>query len=740
MIETKKKTQATCFSLGVLLSAGVLSAQDALESLGTDTVIGGTDGLLELPGSGAYLTGGDFQRKNFTNVQRILREVPGVYVREEDGFGNFPNISLRGGDGTRSEKVTLMEDGILTAPAPYSAPAAYYSPRAGRMSGIEVLKGSSQIQYGPQTTGGVINFLSTEIPAEETFYTRNTYGSYNTLVSHSYYGNTVETKKGRVGFLFELFHHQSDGFRRIDAGGGLPSSDSTGFTLTEPMVKVFWEPNTPLRQRIEFKYGYSSFDSDESYIGLTEEDVRNNPDRRYAATRFDNMLSDQHRTYLKYRIEPTANFNLELAGYYNEFSRNWAKVDDIVGGAGSVREALATGNGLDILQMTGPGELVYRNNNRNYSAYGLQLTGNYRFQTGSVDHTLSFGARYHYDDVRRFQNDENIVLGATGNIIGRNVGAPGSQGNRYQETDALAFWVQDRIEIGNLTLIPGLRYENVDQSYQDFNSGESGSHTFDLFSPGIGFNYKLENSGVIYGGIYRGLSIPGPRSAARGGVNEEESTGYELGYRYQSPKVSYDVTAFYTDFDNLIATDAGLGVLDNSQNVGEAEVYGLEARIAYDPFAGTGGDLSLPMYLSATWTDATLTSAITGGGSDDIYAGATDGSEIPYVPEFQAAAGIGVARGLWSINLDVTFVGESFGTAQNVDSPLEDTAGAGARAGKIDDLFLVDLTGTYALNENVTLLGGLNNLFDERGITSRLARGPRANIGRTAFIGFEAKF
>jgi len=725
--------------LGALLSVGILSAQDALETLETVTVIGSPEDLLGLPGSGAYLEAREFQKKGVTNIQQILRRVPGVYVREEDGFGNFPNISLRGGDGTRSEKVTLMEDGILTAPAPYSAPAAYYSPRAGRMAGIEVLKGSSQIQYGPQTTGGVINFLSTEIPAEETFYTRNTYGSYNTLVSHSYYGNTVETKNGTVGYLFELFHHSSDGFRRIESGGGLPSSDDTGFTLTEPMFKVFWEPDTSLRQRLEFKYGYSSFDSDESYIGLTEEDVRRNPDRRYAGTRFDNMVSDQHRTYLKYRVEPSPDFNLELAGYYNEFSRNWAKVDDIVGGAGSVRGALATGNGLDILQMTGPGELVYRNNNRNYAAYGLQLSGNYLFSTGSVDHTLTFGTRFHRDDVRRFQNDENIVLGANGNIIGRNVGAGGSQGNRFQETDAMAFWIQDRIEIGRLTLTPGLRYENIDQSYDDFNNGDTGRNTFNLFSPGIGFNYELDNSAVVYGGVFRGVSIPGPRSAARG-VDVEESIGYELGYRYQSPKVSYDFAAFLTDFDNLIATDAGLGVLDNSQNVGEAEVFGLEAQVSYDPFAGGAGDLSMPMYLSATWTDATLTSAITGGGSDDIYAGATDGAEIPYVPEWQMAAGIGLAKGPWSVSLDMTFVGETFGTAQNVDNPSQDTAGAGSRAGRIDELLLFDLTGTYAINEAVTFLGGVSNLFDERAITSRLARGPRANIGRTAFIGFEARF
>ena len=734
--------QIRTFSLTSALAVGILSAQDAIETLETVNVIGSTEDLLGLTGSGAFLEAEEYQRKGLTNIQQILRRVPGVYVREEDGFGNFPNISLRGGDGTRSEKVTIMEDGILTAPAPYSAPAAYYFPRAARMSGIEVLKGSSQIQYGPQTTGGVINFLSTEIPTEETFYTRNTYGTYNTILSHSYYGDTVETKAGTFGYLFELFHQSSDGFREIDAGGGLPASDRTGFTLTEPMIKLFWEPNTPVRQRLEFKYGFSDFDSDESYVGLTEDDVRSSPDRRYAGTRFDNMLSEQHRTYLKYRIEPSDDFNFELAAYYNEFSRNWAKVDDIEGGAGSVRGALATGNGLDILQMTGPGTLVFRNNNRDYSAYGFQFLGNYNFTSGSIDHSLSFGARYHRDDVRRFQHDENIILGATGAITDRIIEAPGSAGNRLQETDALAVWLQDEIAIGNLTLTPGVRYEHVDQSFVDFSNGDSGQNTFDLFSPGIGFNYELDNSAVVYGGIYRGLSIPGPRSASRVGreVEQEESLGYELGYRYQSPKLSYDVAAFFTDFDNLIATDAGFGAENNSRNVGEAQVFGLEAQISFDPFAATGSELSMPMYVSATWTDATLTSALVTGGSDSIFVGGTDGADIPYVPEWQIAAGIGLAKGDWSLNLDATFVSDSFGTAQNIDSPDDDVTGAGSRAGKIDELLLFDLTGTYAINENVTLLGGVSNLFDERGITSRLARGPRANIGRTAFVGFEAKF
>ena len=67
----------------------------------------------------------------------------------------------------------------------------------------------------------------------------------------------------------------SDGFRKIDG-----SNQDTGFDLIEPMLKMFWEPNTALKQRIEFKVGYTDMDSNESYTGLTEADLAANPDRR----------------------------------------------------------------------------------------------------------------------------------------------------------------------------------------------------------------------------------------------------------------------------------------------------------------------------------------------------------------------------------------------------------------------------------------------------------------------------
>ena len=51
-----------------------------------------------------YLDSEDIKQQNYTNINRLLAKVPGVYTREEDGFGLFPNLSIRGNLGTRSEK------------------------------------------------------------------------------------------------------------------------------------------------------------------------------------------------------------------------------------------------------------------------------------------------------------------------------------------------------------------------------------------------------------------------------------------------------------------------------------------------------------------------------------------------------------------------------------------------------------------------------------------------------------
>jgi len=739
-----KSTRCSFFA-AILSIAGPCFAQDisfdASPAFQLDPVlvIGTKEDLLSLPGSGAVLVAADIRDSGYTNGNKILNRVPGVYVREEDGFGNFPNISIRGGDGTRNEKVTVMEDGILTAPAAYSAPGAYYSPKAARMSGIEVLKGSSQVRFGPHTTGGVINYQSTPVPEDHNVFLRTTYGTDNTVQGQAYYGDIVEGDFGRVGFLGEIFYQQSDGFRKIDAGRGFSGSDDTGFSVTEPMVKFFWEPNSTLEQRFEAKYGYSDFDADETYLGLTESDYAANPSRRYAGSLYDNITSKHHRSYLKYSLKPSDTLTLGAAAYYNKFERNWYKIRKANGE--SLHQVLANpgrfSDAFNTLRLQGPGDLGLRANSRNYEQYGAQITGDLELTTGTIDHQIHLGARLHHDEIRRFQRDDKINVSSSG-LTGITRGEDGSGGNRFQKADALALWIEDEVTIGALSIRPGVRYESIDLGNTDYESNSKNKATavrdgsIDYIAPGIGFNLEATDGLNLFGGAFKGVSVPGPRAILKDGVQEEESIGYELGIRHNTETISAELVGFFSDFDNLIGSDTGLGD-SNATNAGKAEVYGVEAAVSYNPTAGTA--LGLPMYVSATWTNATLGSSLASGGADDIYAGGQAGADIPYIPEWKIATGIGLEGDRWGVNLDATYTSSAFGTARNLSSPADSS-----RQGKIDEVFLLDLSAHYLLTDQVKLFAGIQNALDESYVVSRLPEGPRSGAPQYIYCGVELKF
>ena len=112
-----------------------ISKQKQIEII---SIFGQSQQLNTETGSAYYLNEEQLEQFEFDDIHRILQTVPGVYIREEDGYGLRPNIGLRGATTERSSKITIMEVGILIAPAPYAAPAAYYFPNSARMTGIEV--------------------------------------------------------------------------------------------------------------------------------------------------------------------------------------------------------------------------------------------------------------------------------------------------------------------------------------------------------------------------------------------------------------------------------------------------------------------------------------------------------------------------------------------------------------------------------------------------------------------------
>ncbi|MCF6279616.1 MAG: carboxypeptidase-like regulatory domain-containing protein, partial [Flavobacteriaceae bacterium] len=181
--------------------------KETIANLPEVTIIGGRAGIKNIPGSVHYISPKELEKFGYTDINRTLNSIPGVNIQEEDGFGLFPSIGLRGTGVERNTKITVMEDGILMAPAPYTAPAAYYFPTMGRMQGVEIIKGSSQIQYGPYTTGGAINLISTQIPTEFSGKISLSGGSFGTKNLHAVIGNAHKN----FSYMVETFQFSSDG-------------------------------------------------------------------------------------------------------------------------------------------------------------------------------------------------------------------------------------------------------------------------------------------------------------------------------------------------------------------------------------------------------------------------------------------------------------------------------------------------------------------------------------------------
>ncbi|WP_411726554.1 TonB-dependent receptor family protein [Methyloglobulus sp.] len=740
-------------SLLMLINSFAFDAEskDKIEEpiiLETINVIGDPENLRDMPASAQYIDTEQIRGQSYSDINRILRRAPGVNIREEDGFGLFPNISFRGVDTTRSAKITVMEDGVLVAPAPYSAPAAYYNPAGGRMSGVEVLKGSSQIKYGPHITGGVLNYLSTPIPATGKAYLKSIYGSYGEFRAHGFVGDTVDTAHGRFGYLVEGFYRGSDGFKKIDETADFKNGDQTGFQQVEPMVRLSWEPETEMYQKLEVKYGYSSMDADETYLGLSEEDFRKDPFRRYSSSRFDNIDSDRNGGFARYFVSPTDNLDIVTTAYYSEFDRNWIKLNDIRGGATgnmSLSSALAGAkNGLGLACLKGDiaCNLSVRDNNRSYYLGGLESVANYRFDLGDTHHELSGGFRYHQDEEARFQHDTLYKQAAGGTIVGSVVGAPGSEDNRTGLTRAYAFFLKDRIEFGNLGFTPGFRYEHLNQVFtNNLDPRTNGNSSLDLYAGGASIDYKFNDELMVFAGAHRGFSPPSPQNAVVDKLGEETSNAYELGGRYKHGAFSAELTGFYTQFKNLLVVNniggAGTG---KSENFGEVDSRGVEMALNFDVGDAFGWGFRNPYFLSFTYTDTEQLNDATSTDAESIFSFGKKGNRVPYIPEFVLSFGTGVHFDRWGVEIVGNYVDETFTCANNTGDQLNGLNQPDSRCGKTDDYAIADISGYYKVAKGVKILAGVQNLSDEKYLVSRQPHGPRPGMPIFAYGGFELDF
>ncbi|WP_431136047.1 TonB-dependent receptor family protein [Psychroserpens mesophilus] len=732
-----------------LLIIGITNAQNTTEDVQLDSIQQLDEVLLKTKvifgnkyqaknrtGSSYYISPEELAKLNYTDINRVLRTVPGVNIYEEDGFGLRPNISLRGTSPERSAKISIMEDGVLIAPAPYSAPAAYYFPSVARMEAVEILKGSSQVQYGPFTTGGAINLVSSKIPNALTGKIRASSGSFNSNQLHAKIGDN----KGIFGYSVEYLNFNSDGFKN------LPDGSNTGFDKNDVVAKfrINSKVGANFQQALDIKFQYSDEVSNETYLGLTQNDFNSNPFNRYDASQEDVMTNDHIQIMATHQIDFSKKIRITTTGYYNGFSRNWYKLNDVVSNGTKIGIASILENPSDFTDYlnnvngsvnSDPDALLVKANNRDYTSKGVQTKFDYHWSGENTFHDLEIGLRYHYDEEDRFQWKDGYSM-TNGEMILTSEGAPGSDANRISSANAFAAFAMYKFKYNKLTVTPGLRYENIVLRRENFGTNDPNRTGRDLstrenevnvFIPGVGFNYKLNTTVSVFGGVHKGFSPPSNQE----GQEAEESINYELGTRFNYKGVRGEVVAFYNDYSNLLGSDlaatGGTGSLEQF-NAGEVSVIGLEVLLNYD-LLQNNSKFALPISFGYTLTNTEFQNSF--GSDESIWGEVSEGDELPYIAKHQFNATISLEHQKFELNLVGRYNGAFRTTAGTED--ITDTNG-------ITSNFILDFSGKYHFGKHLSVTGNIINLLDETYAVSRVPAGIRPGHPFGAYAGLELRF
>ena len=704
-----------------VLANAIDSREASIEHL---TIFGDTTEINDVPGSAHRVSQEELSKFNFTDIMRVLTNVPGVYVLEEDGYGLRPNIGMRGTGQNRSEKVTILEDGVLAAPAPYAAPSAYYFPTVGRMTQIEVLKGTSSAKYGPRTTGGVVNLLSQSIPEDKLSGMINiATGQDGFKKIHTYIGGTENS----LGAVFELFRYQADGFKTINN-----SPNKTGFVKNDLMSKVRFNLGTTNETNVmEIKLKYSDENSDETYMGLTDEDFNTKPFSRYSASQLDNMSTIHTQIQINHEVQLSDNLAMGSTFYYNDFARNWYKVSKIGG------LSLSSG-GIDAISEFERGteaeaiEVDIKANNRAYLSYGMQT-----FLTADVfDHYLTMGARYHEDEMDRFQWVDVYELDSTFVMQLTSAGVPGTDSNRIDSADALAIFVQDEFEVGDFVVNTGLRYEDISLTRVDWGKTDPsrlsaatiGQQDVNALLPSIAVSYKVSDDAVLLAGIQKGFAPPSPGNAK---AEIEESVNYEMGLRYGFDGLNLESVLYYSDYSNMHGNcTASQGCNPNNigdqYNAGEVIVSGIEFSASYQIDMA---QYTFPISVSYTYTDTEFQSQFS--SLLDTWGNVEIGDELPYVPENQGQINMGILSQEWTANVIVRYIDD-----------VRTVAGAGSldSDNMLKSRVVVDFSVKYELSDVHTIAINADNLFDRQYAATRVFGSIMAGKPRTLSIDYQYNF
>lgn len=701
----------------------VLRLRSSPIGLGELTVTGNRPATApSYPGASVAIEPREVKLMDPVGTQELLSTVPGVYGVVDDGMGRTRvSVGIRGLKPRRTSRVLVLEDGMPIQPAPYVFPPLYYNPPAERVERVEVIKSSGAIRHGPQTMGGVINYVTARPPQRPSGTVRVTGGSdrYGGLFAE-YGGWGTDRMRPQV----QLIAKRGNGYRQ-----------NNDFRQLNATAKLHWLPDST--RSIYLKANFNHEHTNATYTGLTPYSLEQNPlfnpkeDDVYDVQRasiglvYDKRISDRLRRTTR--------------AYANVFDRDWWREFDVYVRASDYEPGMSAEE-IDPVPWYTSGPLVRIGG-------GQRNFGNLRrFYVGGIEHgyrldhrlgrglaTLELGGRLHWEKFRDYRRLGDAPDARDGLLYRGDPEEPETldivgQAHHY-ETRAFSLYALEDVQIGALRIRPGLRFELFEQErINRLLDSRLRDETSAVLLPGLGLNYAIDGVN-LFASVHRGYTPPSsatlkivnfgaatPSTDEEGGLNlrSEKSWNAEAGFRARSRWGSFEAAGFH-----LYAWDL-VGGRTVFQNLGEVRTYGVETqgRLVTSTLTSWLPDLDVSYtFLRTEVVEGVIPSALKAGGVPvDISR-----NELPYAPTHTVTGAL-VFRptSALSARFTVRYVGRVFTDLENIEqtSPRGDM-------GPVPAHTVADASMRYAIGSGLSLQLSGKNVFDNRYIGSRLHSNPR---------------
>jgi Fe(3+) dicitrate transport protein len=702
---------------------------EKVQELPQMTIVASRDRLFSgVPGSVSVIQQAELQKMAIVSGDEVFRRVAGLHVYNEDPAGLRVNIGIRGLDPDKSRNVLILEDGVPVALNPYGEPEMYYTPEMDRMESVEVLKGSGQILYGPQTTGGVINYITPSAPDVQSFRLRTQAGQGGYLSNLLSYGNTIRGVGVQVSYLRRQAYEMG----------------ALAFRINDLNAKI----TMPLSKKSLLGVKVSAYreNSNATYVGLTQAMFDQGGNDFTVLAPFDELNVSRYALSMNHQQQFGNKLKLQSTFFTNTTARNWRRQDYSYN---VVRDGVLQPPPTDWTGVVWGDESIHNgaiymrnrtgNRNRQFEVLGWEqkLVGQYNI--GGLENTFTAGYRYMYERAYEQRINGTNAQALSGALVS----------DEIRTGNAVSLFAINKISVNNrLELSPGIRFESYQFERKTLREASRDTtrvadNMIQTLIPGVGASYKFRESFNVFSGIHKGYAPPRLKDAidftAENPVLEldaEQSWNFELGFRAGPASWLFaEVTFFHMDFANQI--------IPSSQSIGGVGFGFVNAGRTLHQGIETSFNFDVHQLLNMTrWeieADLKLTQLRAVYNADRVVEDINvRGNRLPYAPKLTVSYAVSVASP-WgtAIRLTHTYISNQVTEPLNNVEPTNN-----GRDGLIQSFSLIDATLSQKINrwEGSSFFLSIRNLTNERYIATRRPEGIRVGLPRFVTAGVDLRF